>query len=249
LSLLIVDVSEGEDYYITFFCGILTIVSLHYLHYRSQPRSADSHATRRNKDAGVWWNITNSIYSASLIGVGVAYKLFMYEFTYEARRLQNEVDVHEERLLAESVSSASREQAAANVFSVAMTLVFTCLDVILLFHRGLKSSIHRCQCARTKRRNKKGILLTIVRVAITLFFATLSQYESDPLHLSVLGLAGVVAQLIIRRIGIFVFPESEDQGAADKNLFDGKVDEVDGEDSCSEVLPGQSQKTQVSVET
>ena len=141
LSLLIVDVSEGEDYYLTFFCGILTIVSLHYLHYRSQPRSADLHAARRNKDAGVWWNITNSIYSASLIGVGVAYKLFMYEFTYEARRLQNEDDVHEERLLAQSVSSASNKQAAANVFSASMALVFVCLDVMILFHRGLKRKI------------------------------------------------------------------------------------------------------------
>ena len=162
----------------------------------------------------------------------------MYEFTYEARRLQDEDVMREERYLAESINSAGREQAAANVFSASMALVFICLDVMIVFHRGLKSSINRCQCARTKRRNKKGILLTIVRVAITLFFATLSQYESDPLRLSVLGLCGVVAQLIIRRLGFIIFTEHEDQGVAD-NHCDPKEDEIDDEGTCSEVVPGQ----------
>ena len=247
MSLLIVDVPGGDDYYITFFCGILTTVSLHYLHYRSQPRSADLHATRRNKDAGVWWNITNCFYSASLIGVGAAYKLFMYEFTYEARRLQDEDNMRDERFLAESINSAGRKQAAANVFSASMALVFTFLDVLILFHRGLKSSINRCKCARTKTRNKKGILLTIVRVAITLFFATLSQYESDPRRLSVLGLGGVVAQLIIRRLGFIIFADYEDQGTAD-NHFDPKEDEMDDEGTCSEVVPGQTPKIKNAVE-
>lgn len=217
LSLLIVDVSEGEDYYLTFYSGILTVVSLHYLHYRSQPHDADNHATRRHKDAGVWWGMVDAIYSASLIAVGVSYKLFMYEFTYGTRRLEGGEDSLKERDLAGGVglTSDERQQAAANVFSAAMTLVFVCLDLIILLHRGLNSSISRCQCAKTKVTNWKGVLLTVARISLALFFATLSQYATDPRHLSVLGLAGVVAQLIIRKLGRIIFLDREKNEAED----------------------------------
>lgn len=53
------DVTEQEEYYTTFFCGILTVIALQYLHYRSQPHDPSLHAMRRNKDAGIWWVITN----------------------------------------------------------------------------------------------------------------------------------------------------------------------------------------------
>jgi hypothetical protein len=227
LSLLIVDVTEGHDYYTTFFCGILTVVALQYLHYRSQPYNADFHAMRRDKDAGIWWSITNTLYSASLILVGVSYKMFLYDFTYEARRLEEEEYIHNERFLAGSggggLSTEERQQAAANVFSASMALVFICLDVMLLFHRGLKTSIGRCQCVHSKTKNYRGIILTVARIALILFFATLSQYENnDPQQLAILGLAGVVAQLIIRQLGSVFFVEHEkEEAAAEKH--DGEL--------------------------
>ncbi|KAI2491721.1 hypothetical protein MHU86_22830 [Fragilaria crotonensis] len=234
LSLLIVDVSDGEDYYVTFYCGILTVVSLHYLHYRSQPHDADDHATRRHKDAGIWWSMVNAVYSASLIAVGVSYKLFMYEFTYGERRLENGEDSLIERDLAGGVglTSDERRQAAANVFSAAITLVFVCLDLMILLHRGLNSSINRCQCPKTKVMNWNGILLTVARISLALFFATLSQYATNPQHLSVLGLAGVVAQLIIRKLGRIIFLDREKDEAEEDNC-EGEKMQQDIEETLS----------------
>mmetsp|Transcript_8471 Transcript_8471/g.14026 ORF Transcript_8471/g.14026 Transcript_8471/m.14026 type:complete len:587 (+) Transcript_8471:76-1836(+) len=219
LSLLIVDITENDEYYTTFFCGILTIIALQYLHYRSQPHDPNLHAMRRDKDAGIWWGFTNGVYSCALIGVGVSYKLFLYEFTYDARRLEEEEYRMEGRVLAGADSGTGsieeRQQAAANIFSAAMATVFFTLDIMILFHRGLWFSMGRCKCRHTKKKYK-GVLLTIARIALCVFFATLSLYENDPDHLAVLGLAGVFAQLIIRKIGSVLFAEEADGGKQKK---------------------------------
>ena len=233
MSLLIVDVSAGDKYYVAFFSGILTIVLLQYLHYKSQPHDPDFHASRRHKDAGIWWSTINSIYAASLVAVGVSYKLFMYEFTYAGRRLQEEEGANSHRTLAGSsgysLSDYDRQHAAANVFSAAMALVFLCLDLMLLFHRGLTVSFERCQSAEKKGINKSVLLLTITRVALVLFFATLSQYANDPTSLSVLGFVGVLIQLIIRRLGYVFFHSREKRKGCDAKepevLMDGNATE------------------------
>jgi hypothetical protein len=133
LNLLIADISGGSDYYVTFYCGILTVVLLQYLHFRSQPHNPDDHAMRRNKDAGVWFGFVNGVYGASLLCVGATYKLFLYEFTYAARRLE------EQRELAGGGSESTteeRRQQEAYLFGGAMALVWFCSDVILLLHWG-----------------------------------------------------------------------------------------------------------------
>lgn len=156
--------------------------------------------------------MVTGIYSCSLIGVGVSYKLFLYDFTYDSRRLEEEQYLAEGRSLAggggSTVSTEERQQAAANIFSVSMAVVFFALDVMILLHRGLRFSMERCQCKHTKKKSK-AIFLTVVRIALCAFFATLSLYENDPEHLAVLGLAGVVVQLLIRRIGDFLFEKLE----------------------------------------
>lgn len=215
LSLLIVDITVKEEYYTTFLCGIFTIVALQYLHYRSQPHDPNLHAMRRDKDAGLWWSYTNGIYSCALIGVGVSYKLFLYEFRYDSRRLEGEEYLMEERFLAGSGAFSDdpevRQQAAANIFSACMTTVFLTLDIMILFHRGLWFSVDRCKCRQSKKKYK-AVLLTLLRVGLYAFFATLSLYENDPNHLAALGLAGVFMQLIIRRVGDILFEENEGHG-------------------------------------
>ena len=153
------DVTESEDYYATFYCGILTVILLQYLHYRSQPHDPDSHAMRRHKNAGIWWSFTNTLYSAALICVGVSYKLFLYDFTFEYRRLEEATTTTDTRFLAgqsalSGMPTEERQQAAANVFSASTAIVFFCLDAMLLLHHGLTKSWHRCECATTHKKNK-----------------------------------------------------------------------------------------------
>ena len=52
LSLLIVEVTGQKECYVTFYCGILSVVLLQYMHFRSQPHDPDHHAMRRTKEAG-----------------------------------------------------------------------------------------------------------------------------------------------------------------------------------------------------
>lgn len=180
--------------------------------------------------------MVNAVYSASLIAVGVSYKLFMYEFTYGERRLEDQENLLIERDLAGGggLTADERRQAAANVFSAAMTLVFVCLDLMILLHRGLKSSINRCQCPKTKVMNWNGILLTVARISLALFFATLSQYATNPQYLSVLGLAGVVAQLIFRKLGRIIFLDREKDEAEEDNC-EGEKMQQDIEKTLSKV--------------
>ena len=44
LSLLIVDLNEGYDYYMTFFAGVITVILMQYLHFQSHSHDPDKHA-------------------------------------------------------------------------------------------------------------------------------------------------------------------------------------------------------------
>jgi hypothetical protein len=234
LNLLIVDVSEASDYYVTFYCGILTVVLLQYLHFRSQPHNPDDHAIRRSKDAGVWFGFINGVYSASLLCVGATYKLFLYEFTYAARRLE------EERELAGGGSESStedRRQQEAYLFGGAMAMVWFCSDVILLLHLGLKDSMGRCHCSKSKSTNVMGLVLLFLRLCLIPISATVGVWQTDPAKLAPIGLGTVVAQLLLRHLGGMYFPQNQvhaHHGHHDEALFGhdngGKSDEIDPEE-------------------
>lgn len=238
LSLLIVDAPEGSNYYLTFYAGILTVILLQYLHYRSQPHHADDHAMRRNKDAAMIWRTMFVTYSASLVCVGVSYKLFMYEFTYEdqQRRLMEQEDWWSdakdinERFLAgggdSSLSPEQRRQSSANIFCVSMALVWFCQDTMLFLHNGYHKMQGQCYCEHSHKLRMKCAILLVLRLGLLVFIATLSQYEIDPEHLALYGLAGVVAQLILRIVGSVIFPQPQIHHDAGEK----EGDEIDDED-------------------
>lgn len=212
LSLLIVDAPEGSGYYLTFYAGILTVILLQYLHFRSQPHHADDHCLRRDKNAAMVWRVFFVIYSAALVGVGISYKLFMYEFTYEdsERRLVAEHEVSLlERLLAggggSSLSPEERRQSSANVFCISLALVWFCQDTMLFLHSGFRKMQGKCYCRHSHKLRVKAAILLILRAGLLAFIATLSQYETDPEHLALYGLGAVIVQLILRVVGNVVF--------------------------------------------
>lgn len=202
LSLLIVDVDENDDYYATFYSALLTVILLQYLHFRSQPHHADSHALRRSKNAGVLWTLFHQIYSAALIAVGAGFTLLVLEFTYDDYP-GSEGD--HRRFLAGggglSYEPEERRQRTAHLFCISLATVWFCLDCMTLFHLGFQNSHDRCQCARSKKFNIKGIVVVLLRVGLLAFMATLSQYETNPETLAELGLVGVVLQLVLRKLG------------------------------------------------
>jgi hypothetical protein len=200
-SLLIVQVPlDTESFYTIFFCGMLTVILLQYLHFRSQPHHADDHALRRNKDAGVWWNSMNLIYSFFLVCLGADYTVFLSDISDEggSRRLDAA------RYLVGGESKYDPETLrvmSANLYSASLAIIFFCLDAMTLLHLGISESKNRCVCKQSKRKNLKGIFLIVVRLGLLGFTATMGLWTTDPATLAALGVACVVMQLLLRKLG------------------------------------------------
>ena len=92
LSLVIVDeiarINDGE-YYLTFFLGVLNVIFLQFLYFKSQPHDVAHHAMRRSRHAGLSYNFMIQVYSAALIIVGVSYKLLLTEVSIDATSFTN----------------------------------------------------------------------------------------------------------------------------------------------------------------
>jgi len=227
LSLLIVDVPEEDsEYYGTFFCSLLTVIFLHYLHFRSMPHDADDHAIRRSKNRGMGWVLCKYMYSCALVALGAAFTFFVTSFSYEVhdeddphrRSVQmtttttTAMDLSEEsigRFLAGGGGSsimtseefAKKEQTAAHLFSISLSVVFLGLEGMSFMNVGLEGSRARVQCPKSLQYDLKGLFLTLVRIGLLVFCATLSQWETNPQALVSLGLGTTIGQIVIRLLG------------------------------------------------
>ena len=211
LSMLIVVSPTKGEYYIAFFCSILSVILLQYLHFRSQPSSPDDHAIRRKRSAGLTFGLLMQVYSAAIIILGVSYEMFLYSFTVEGGSYRRSMLPRLPRWLAGNFSdpeydSEDRDRQVAHFFSASFAVVYFCSDAILLTHRGLEDNLGRCRCPNSKRAKVKGIVTILLRVCIWAFMATLSQWQTDPTLLSAIGLTSIVAQILLRFVasGVFV---------------------------------------------
>lgn len=221
LSLLIVTISDGYEYYKTFFSGVITVILLEYLHFKSQPHDPDFHALRKSRYSGFFYTNLLWVYSASLVILGTSYKMFLYEFVYEDDNEEHRAlfPIFNRFLAAETTAlrfeTADRQQRIAHFFSGSLALVFLCLDLMILAHRGVKPNMDRL---------KKGwkikilvALLVALRLAIIVFVGTVSQYITDPAQLAGMGVGCVFLQLACRVLLNFVIP---DEIQADQNALE-----------------------------
>ena len=220
LSLLIVDVTEGVDYYTTFYSGIVSVVLLQMIHFRSQPSHADQHAIRRTKEAGFVFSLLMFVYSAALVLLGVSYKMMLYEFVYESSKRNRQLLLEVPRWLTGGEGTLQydtddRQQRVAHFFCGSMATVWFCLDVMMIVHRGIDSNVSRCTCSRTKKMKLTGLLLVFIRAGLIVVIATLSQYVRDPEVVALIGLSATFLQLLLRILSSIVFP--------DERVYDVKV--------------------------
>ena len=220
LSLLIVETSLSANYYVTFYAGIVSVILLQYLHFRSQPHHADDHAMRRSKNAGMLFSVIMQLYSFALVAVGVSFKMLLYEYVYqEAKggyRLRRLVAFFREYALrnlaggggSTNFSTDERQERVANFFCGSMVITFVCLDAMILTHQGVKTNAKRCQCQHTKKISKFGIFLASIRVGIIIFIATLSQYVQKPELVASIGMVSIVVQVFTRILGDLVYPKA-----------------------------------------
>lgn len=197
-SLLIVQVDNpSEQFHSVFFFGISTIIFLQLLHFQSQPHHADQHAARRNKDAGILYSLLLQLYSFALVLLGAAFTFFL-TFAESAASTDNSSEYNANRLLADPIVDAdAANQKAAHLFSGAMATIFSTLDITTILHLGFEESRKRLQKAPIK-----GSMLAVLRTLIILFMATLSQWQTIPKILAVCGFLAVLAQLLLRKLGL-----------------------------------------------
>jgi hypothetical protein len=189
LALLIVEQSSGRQYYVTFYCGIITVTAFQYLYFRSQPFDADDHAMRRSSSGGYIFAYSMTIYSACLIMVGCSYKMILHHFLDEEKGEDNTSD---------------EAQRIANLFSWSMAMSFASLDFLIMSHRGIITNFSRL-C-------KGGIvpcLISAIDYTLILALALLSRFTTNLESLALWGLVLVILQLLLRTKGLRYFPVSK----------------------------------------
>jgi len=213
LSLLIVDIQEEWEYYKTFFAGILSVVLMQYLHFKSQPHHPDEHAMRRSKNGAFLFNVMNQFYSAALVVMGVSYKMFLYEYTYSGesdshRSLHHLDGRHLAGGGATQFDTEDRRQRIANLFTGALCVAWVSSDIMLLAHKGIKGNMNRFSC-ESKILGGLRVLVVLARLGLIIFVATLSQYQTDPVLVAEAGLSAIVGQVLLRVIGESIFPKEK----------------------------------------
>ena len=231
LSLLLVDIVQIGDYYVTFVSGLISIVLLQYLHYQSQPSDPNLHAFRRSMMSSFLFFWLMQVYSLALIVFGACYKMLLYEFVYQSNddngydsaRMRGLLLVglnDRPRFLAgasdrsavlSQLSTDERQQRAAHFFSGSLSLIFFCLDALSLAHRGIIVQWKRCNDIEgTKLQHFLRWFLVTSRLLTIVFVASLSQFVSDPAKIATIGLAVVITQLCIRFTGYYTFHSASD---------------------------------------
>jgi len=248
LSLLIVEISdEVPAFYFTFYVGIVSVILLQYLHFKSQPHDADGHALRRSRLGGTAFAWLNQIYSAALIIVGVSYKMLLTEYQYEVKEEVVDYDNNYNksssilgRLLAGDDSKSKydtedRRQRIAYFFCAGLAVVFACLDLLNLAHNGIAASLNRCTCTKGNLRIKAVFFVVVFRLVIILLTATACFYITEPELVAVVGFTAIFMQVLIRIMGSFFFPSqhkihSAHDEAENHNGHDGEPSSNKGGD-------------------
>ena len=87
------------------------------------------------------------------------------------------------------------------------------MDGMTVLHVGLEEISNRLHCSG--KRNFKGIIIVVLRLALIPFTATLFLWETDPGRLSMIGLLCVLFELFLRKLGNFYLaPEDEEKSPA-----------------------------------
>lgn len=240
LSLLIVKFIPSQGYQQVFYCGVVSIALLQYLHFRSQPHHADEHAMRRSRTAGIFFVSVLQIYSIALVVMGTSFKMLLYEQVYEdeavaapdANHTRRATSTILSRLLADATAAPSASTSATEIdkknheknvamfYCISLAVVWFCLDVMLLLHRGIKK--HQDDVSRCGRLRCITIgVLILCRVALVVFMATFWLTEVRPAVLTFVGLWCIVLQLVTREAGECLFKggDSDDERDAAENAL------------------------------
>ena len=220
LSLLIVDTTESQQYYIVTTLGVLTVIILQTVKYESEPSHAAGHALWRSLSAGHFYGVLIHILSMGLIAFGVSYKVMLktifkkstkdsevygYQSTlsdatdygygnsdaYDIQKLHGQ-EGH--RLLSGSVSVDIGASSA--LFCGSLTIILVALEALMNCHCGADENFSSIFKRDT---NQLRVLDLIFKIFVILFTATLSLWVETPVKVAVAGFF-IVSSIAISRI-------------------------------------------------
>lgn len=197
LSLLIVETIESSDYFVIACLGVLNVMCVHTLIFESQPSTSAGHAIFRSFKGQLTFGLSVQVLSMGLIAFGVCFKIMLSTALADASSYR--------RKLAGAVTVSN--EMTATLFSISLTIILITLEIMLVTHKGTKETFQRLWKNRDggskgvqTKIHKPLLLLTLAKVALIVFVATLSQWESELTEISWIGLLVVFAMLASRVI-------------------------------------------------
>lgn len=230
LSLLIVETTDSREYYVIACVGALTVIILQILKFESEPSHSEGHALWRSMGAAVSFQILMQVLSMALIAFGVSYKVMLTTIVnevledeaYDCSVNEDGYDDPYKRLLAEEPCGRRHlaavptvtSQATASLYSASLTIVLVSLELMILTHKGLKKNWKRL-FKRDKESDEKGldiplVIIGILKVFIITFTATINQWETDAMTISILGLV-IVSTMAISRVVAWGFVHKKEE--------------------------------------
>jgi len=183
-SLLVEEITETTGFYITFFCGLICVILLEYIHFTSQPMVAERHVMVDSKNRALVSGTVQTFYSASMVGLGAGLTLFLKSFAKALSKKRRLLELaFEGRFLAgsgESLYTADElKERAAIVFAVSLGMVLLCVDILIFLHFGFRRSFRVLQGSSFGGRI---IILTLMasRLALLSFLFTLWIWTTKP---------------------------------------------------------------------
>mmetsp|Transcript_9192 Transcript_9192/g.21918 ORF Transcript_9192/g.21918 Transcript_9192/m.21918 type:complete len:989 (+) Transcript_9192:3-2969(+) len=197
LSLLIVETIESSDYFVIACLGVLNVMCVHTLIFESQPSTSSGHAIFRSIRGQLTFGLLAQVLSMGLITFGVCFKIMLSTVLADAssygRRLAGSYNVSNDM--------------TATLFSISLTIILVSLELMLVTHKGTNETFQRLWKNRDggskgiqKKLHKPLLALTIAKVGLIVFVATLSQWENELTEISWIGLMVVFAMLVSRVI-------------------------------------------------
>jgi len=199
ISLLIVE-GDNESFLhaVTFYSGILSVICLAHLHFRSEPRNKDDHALGRSQSSHYLYTILVPIYSAALIAIGVSYKMFLYDFKQQTdgkgRMLGGESGQYD-TYSNNNEYLEKKQQYTADLFSGSMVTVLICTDLMVLLHQGVRAILDHVN----KIPKVRLIVLVCLKYSLVVFLALVSCFQNDPHFMAIFSLGAILFQEFLQR--------------------------------------------------
>ncbi|KAL3945026.1 MAG: hypothetical protein SGBAC_000883 [Bacillariaceae sp.] len=190
-SLLVEEVTEVEEFYVTFYCGLLCVILLVYIHFTSQPMVAERHVMVDSKNRAIVAGTVQNLYSASMVGLGAGLTLFLRSFAKAISNKRRLVEfAFEGRFLASGgaalYSTDEMNERSAVVFCLSLGMVLLCVDILQFLQFGFRRSFRLL--ARSSVNLRVGIVFFCsMRWVLIVFLFTLWIWTTSPEILAEIG--------------------------------------------------------------